>query len=92
MNEFIHTYKCVAGDENNGRIREERKSKIVKKENRWVELIAGSRLPDCSHACRSCTPCKLVIVTSLCSSSPQASETCPLSYKCMCNNKSYPVP
>ncbi|KAJ6376423.1 hypothetical protein OIU76_025546 [Salix suchowensis] len=53
--------------------------------------IAGSRLPDCSHACGSCTPCVLKIVTSLCSSLSQ-SEACPISYKCLCNNKYYPVP
>jgi hypothetical protein len=53
--------------------------------------IAGSRLPDCSHACGSCTPCVLKIVSSLCSSLAQ-SEACPISYKCMCKNKYYPVP
>ncbi|KAF9672845.1 hypothetical protein SADUNF_Sadunf11G0086500 [Salix dunnii] len=53
--------------------------------------IAGSRLPDCSHACGPCTPCVLKIVTSRCSSLSQ-SEACPISYKCMCNNKYYPVP
>ncbi|CAI9787591.1 unnamed protein product [Fraxinus pennsylvanica] len=53
--------------------------------------IAGSRLPDCSHACGSCTPCRLVIVSFVCSSLEEA-ETCPMAYKCMCHNKSYPVP
>ncbi|MCD7462216.1 Protein EPIDERMAL PATTERNING FACTOR 1 [Datura stramonium] len=53
--------------------------------------IAGSRLPDCSHACGSCKPCRLVMVSFVCSSLEEA-ETCPVAYKCMCHNKSYPVP
>uniref|UniRef100_A0A7N0RFH1 Epidermal patterning factor-like protein n=1 Tax=Kalanchoe fedtschenkoi TaxID=63787 RepID=A0A7N0RFH1_KALFE len=56
-----------------------------------VQLSAGSRLPDCSHACGSCTPCRLVIVGSACASLTEA-ESCPISYRCMCNNKTYPVP
>ncbi|KAK6919032.1 hypothetical protein RJ641_017454 [Dillenia turbinata] len=53
--------------------------------------IAGSSLPDCSHACGSCTPCRLVMVSFVCASLEEA-ETCPIAYKCMCKNKSYPVP
>ncbi|XP_055802073.1 protein EPIDERMAL PATTERNING FACTOR 1 isoform X1 [Solanum dulcamara] len=53
--------------------------------------VAGSRLPDCSHACGSCKPCRLVMVSFVCSSLEEA-ETCPVAYKCMCHNKSYPVP
>ncbi|KAA8524446.1 hypothetical protein F0562_010830 [Nyssa sinensis] len=53
--------------------------------------IAGSSLPDCSHACGSCSPCRLVMVSFVCASLEEA-ETCPIAYKCMCNNKSYPVP
>ncbi|OMO86327.1 hypothetical protein COLO4_21238 [Corchorus olitorius] len=53
--------------------------------------IAGSSLPDCSHACGSCTPCRLVMVSFVCASLEEA-ETCPMTYKCVCNNKSYPVP
>ncbi|KAG8364678.1 hypothetical protein BUALT_Bualt18G0023500 [Buddleja alternifolia] len=53
--------------------------------------IAGSRLPDCTHACGSCTPCRLVMVSFVCSSLEEA-ETCPMAYKCMCHNKSYPIP
>lgn len=53
--------------------------------------VAGSRLPDCSHACGSCSPCRLVMVSFVCASIEEA-ETCPMAYKCMCNNKSYPVP
>ncbi|KAL0653665.1 hypothetical protein Bca4012_096356 [Brassica carinata] len=53
--------------------------------------VAGSRLPDCSHACGSCSPCRLVMVSFVCASLEEA-ETCPMAYKCMCKNKSYPVP
>ncbi|KAL5711156.1 hypothetical protein ACHQM5_021645 [Ranunculus cassubicifolius] len=53
--------------------------------------VAGSRLPDCSHACGSCRPCRLVMVSFVCSSLEEA-ETCPMAYKCMCNMKSYPIP
>ncbi|XP_062104713.1 protein EPIDERMAL PATTERNING FACTOR 2-like [Humulus lupulus] len=53
--------------------------------------VAGSRLPDCSHACGSCSPCRLVMVSFVCASLAEA-ETCPMAYKCMCRNKSYPVP
>ncbi|KAK9284449.1 hypothetical protein L1049_023622 [Liquidambar formosana] len=53
--------------------------------------VAGSSLPDCSHACGSCSPCRLVMVSFVCSSLEEA-ETCPMAYKCMCKNKSYPVP
>ncbi|XP_021760620.1 protein EPIDERMAL PATTERNING FACTOR 1-like [Chenopodium quinoa] len=53
--------------------------------------IAGSSLPDCSHACGSCSPCRLVMVSFVCASREEA-ETCPMAYKCMCKNKSYPVP
>lgn len=53
--------------------------------------VAGSRLPDCSHACGSCSPCKLVMVSLVCASLAEA-ESCPMAYKCMCHNKSYPVP
>ncbi|XP_077212043.1 epidermal patterning factor 1 [Tasmannia lanceolata] len=52
--------------------------------------IAGSRLPDCSHACGSCSPCRLVMVSFVCAL--EEAETCPMAYKCMCNSKSYPVP
>ncbi|XP_075482736.1 protein EPIDERMAL PATTERNING FACTOR 1-like [Primulina tabacum] len=55
------------------------------------QQIAGSSLPDCTHACGSCMPCRLVMVSFVCSSLEEA-ETCPMAYKCMCNNKSYPVP
>ncbi|KAK1437935.1 hypothetical protein QVD17_03735 [Tagetes erecta] len=53
--------------------------------------VPGSRLPDCTHACGSCSPCRLVMVSFICASIEEA-ETCPMAYKCMCKNKSYPVP
>lgn len=53
--------------------------------------VAGSSLPDCSHACGSCFPCRLVMVSFVCSTLQEA-ETCPMAYKCMCRNKSFPVP
>ncbi|MCL7023431.1 hypothetical protein MKW94_012499 [Papaver nudicaule] len=53
--------------------------------------IAGSSLPDCSHACGSCFPCRLVMVSFVCEALDEA-ETCPMAYKCMCRSRSYPVP
>lgn len=52
-------------------------------------MVAGSSLPNCSHACGSCSPCRLVMVSFICE---EEAETCPMAYKCMCNSKSYPVP
>ncbi|CAN6708281.1 unnamed protein product [Malus baccata var. baccata] len=42
--------------------------------------VAGSSLPDCSHACGSCRPCRLVMVSFVCASVAE-SETCPMAYK-----------
>ncbi|GFP79049.1 protein epidermal patterning factor 2 [Phtheirospermum japonicum] len=48
----------------------------------------GSSLPDCSHACGPCTPCRRVMVSfSKCSV-----ESCPVIYRCMCKGKYYHVP
>ncbi|XAR48601.1 hypothetical protein NMG60_11031477 [Bertholletia excelsa] len=47
----------------------------------------GSSLPDCSHACGPCFPCKRVIVSFKCSA-----ESCPIVYRCMCKGKYYHVP
>ncbi|CAH8359262.1 unnamed protein product [Eruca vesicaria subsp. sativa] len=52
------------------------------------DVASGSSIPDCSHACGPCRPCKLVVVTSTCS----ASEACPVVYKCLCRGKFYHVP
>ncbi|XP_023550443.1 protein EPIDERMAL PATTERNING FACTOR 2-like [Cucurbita pepo subsp. pepo] len=48
----------------------------------------GSNLPDCSHACGPCFPCKRVMVSFKCS----AAESCPTVYRCMCKGKYYHVP
>ncbi|KAG9138973.1 hypothetical protein Leryth_025408 [Lithospermum erythrorhizon] len=72
------------------KLKTEMTKQMDKKANHPLQ-IAGSRLPDCSHACGSCTPCRLVMVSYVCSSIEEA-ETCPMAYKCMCHNKSYPVP
>ncbi|XP_057858212.2 uncharacterized protein LOC131067280 [Cryptomeria japonica] len=54
--------------------------------------IAGSSLPDCSHACGSCKPCRRVTVSLMCSVSTEESESCPMAYRCMCKGKSFPIP
>ncbi|KAB2083667.1 hypothetical protein ES319_A05G284200v1 [Gossypium barbadense] len=48
----------------------------------------GSSLPDCSHACGPCFPCKRVMVSFKCS----MAESCPVVYRCMCKGKYYHVP
>ncbi|ESQ28022.1 hypothetical protein EUTSA_v10019790mg [Eutrema salsugineum] len=53
-----------------------------------LDVASGSSIPDCSHACGPCRPCKLVVVSSTCS----ASEACPVVYKCLCKGKYYHVP
>ncbi|XP_038888568.1 protein EPIDERMAL PATTERNING FACTOR 1 [Benincasa hispida] len=68
----------------------EKKAVIGRKGADTVE-VAGSSLPDCSHACGSCSPCRLVMISFVCASLQEA-ETCPMAYRCMCNNKSYPIP
>ncbi|KAF1899462.1 hypothetical protein Lal_00019590 [Lupinus albus] len=65
---------------------------IGNKRGRKTLEIAGSRLPDCLHACGSCTPCRLIIVSLACAFHTEEAESCPISYRCMCNSKSYPVP
>ncbi|GER26311.1 epidermal patterning factor 1 [Striga asiatica] len=90
--------------DNPNKSRSSEKDSTVKAEYHWLggdlpkhkradtmPFAAGSSLPDCTHACGSCTPCRLVVVSFVCSSLEEA-ETCPISYKCMCHNKSYPIP
>ncbi|KAG6419967.1 hypothetical protein SASPL_116481 [Salvia splendens] len=48
----------------------------------------GSSLPDCSHACGACSPCRRVMV----SFNKCAVESCPIVYRCMCKGKYYHVP
>ncbi|KAK8519103.1 hypothetical protein V6N13_017651 [Hibiscus sabdariffa] len=74
-----------------GSVSEPSSRPVMKRKRADTLEVAGSRLPDCSHACGSCTPCRLVIVSFVCATLQEA-ETCPMAYKCMCNNKSYPVP
>ncbi|KAK9096822.1 hypothetical protein Sjap_022319 [Stephania japonica] len=64
-------------------------SKGVHKEELGMELYpTGSTLPDCSHACGYCFPCKRVMVSFKC---PMA-ESCPVVYRCMCKGRYYQVP
>lgn len=59
------------------------------KEVLGMELYpTGSSLPDCSHACGPCFPCKRVMVSFKCS----IAESCPTVYRCMCKGKYYHVP
>ncbi|KAL1567686.1 protein EPIDERMAL PATTERNING FACTOR 1-like isoform X2 [Salvia divinorum] len=62
-------------------------SNLLKHKRSDTLQVVGSKLPDCTHACGSCTPCRLVRCSSI-----EEAETCPIAYKCMCHNKSYPVP
>ncbi|KAK6940106.1 hypothetical protein RJ641_029637 [Dillenia turbinata] len=65
------------------------KFKEAPRENLGMELYpSGSSLPDCSHACGSCFPCKRVMVSLKCS----IAESCPIVYRCMCKGKYYHVP
>lgn len=66
--------------------------KVGSTRGRTLEIAAGSRLPDCLHACGSCSPCTLVMVSLACASHVDDAESCPVSYRCMCKSKSYPVP
>ncbi|KAJ4952528.1 hypothetical protein NE237_029360 [Protea cynaroides] len=59
------------------------------KEEQGMEMFpTGSSLPDCSHACGPCYPCKRVMVSFKCS----IAESCPIIYRCMCKGKYYHVP
>ncbi|KAI0496705.1 hypothetical protein KFK09_023029 [Dendrobium nobile] len=81
---FGHNIQAVVG----GQKEQYRKEKIMERRPSTL-MVAGSSLPNCSHACGSCTPCRLVMVSFICE---EEAETCPMAYKCMCNSKSYPVP
>ncbi|CAB4319940.1 unnamed protein product [Prunus armeniaca] len=60
----------------------------AKKEENMELYPFGSSLPDCSHACGPCFPCKRVMVSFKCS----VSESCPIVYRCTCRGKYYHVP
>ncbi|KAL5538701.1 hypothetical protein UlMin_022592 [Ulmus minor] len=85
-----HNYVAESNRNNSsfgsGKVMEEKSRR-----GRPLEVAAGSRLPDCSHACGSCKPCRLLTVSFLCAELSEA-ETCPISYRCMCNSRSYPIP
>ncbi|XP_072980551.1 protein EPIDERMAL PATTERNING FACTOR 2-like [Typha angustifolia] len=68
------------------------KEQVMSKEGGDEDLkeyyATGSSLPDCSHACGPCFPCKRVMVSFKCS----VAESCPVVYRCMCNGRYYHVP
>ncbi|KAL4197641.1 hypothetical protein AMTRI_Chr04g252070 [Amborella trichopoda] len=54
-----------------------------------IEIDAsGSSLPDCSHACGACFPCKRVMVSFKCA----IAESCPIVYRCTCKGRYFHVP
>ncbi|KVH99558.1 protein EPIDERMAL PATTERNING FACTOR 2-like [Cynara cardunculus var. scolymus] len=48
----------------------------------------GSSIPDCSHACGPCFPCRRVMISFKCS----MTESCPVVYRCTCKGRYYHVP
>ncbi|KAJ9167117.1 hypothetical protein P3X46_021792 [Hevea brasiliensis] len=73
----------------NGDEQSYRYPKLGAREKLGMELYpTGSSLPDCSHACGPCFPCKRVMVSFKCS----IGESCPIVYRCMCKGKYYHVP
>ncbi|KAF8703324.1 hypothetical protein HU200_032121 [Digitaria exilis] len=60
-------------------------------EELWAKerTATGSWLPDCAHACGPCSPCRRVMVSFMCA---QASESCPVAYRCMCRGRFFRVP
>ncbi|KAK9048096.1 hypothetical protein SSX86_032941 [Deinandra increscens subsp. villosa] len=48
----------------------------------------GSSIPDCSHACGPCHPCRRVMISFKCS----MTESCPVVYRCTCRGRFYHVP
>ncbi|XP_020537704.1 protein EPIDERMAL PATTERNING FACTOR 2 isoform X2 [Jatropha curcas] len=74
----LHKKIASKGDEN----------RVYVKEEEMEVYPTGSSLPDCSHACGPCFPCKRVMVSFKCS----IGESCPIVYRCMCKGKYYHVP
>ncbi|KAG2566637.1 hypothetical protein PVAP13_7NG180200 [Panicum virgatum] len=67
----------------------------AEREELWAEEerragATGSRLPDCAHACGPCSPCRRVMVSFRCAQ--EASESCPVAYRCMCRGRFFRVP
>ncbi|XP_075669849.1 uncharacterized protein LOC142639333 [Castanea sativa] len=78
----LHDKGTNVGDEGHVSPKEEAKDEL------GTELYpTGSSLPDCSHACGPCFPCKRVMVSFKC-----FTESCPIVYRCMCKGKYYHVP
>ncbi|KAK4792145.1 hypothetical protein SAY86_022580 [Trapa natans] len=64
------------------------KAGLTLEEQQQQQYPTGSSLPDCSHACGPCMPCKRVMVSYGCTTT----ESCPVVYRCMCKGKYYHVP
>ncbi|XP_061358164.1 protein EPIDERMAL PATTERNING FACTOR 2-like [Gastrolobium bilobum] len=81
--------KLISLQEEKAEIRD-KKEVSTKEDNMGMELYpTGSTIPDCSHACGPCSPCKRVMVGfSKCS----VAESCPIIYRCICKGKYYHVP
>ncbi|GMY29567.1 protein EPIDERMAL PATTERNING FACTOR 2 isoform X2 [Fagus crenata] len=78
----LHDKGTNFGDQTHVSPKEEAKEELL------TELYpTGSSLPDCSHACGPCFPCKRVMVSFRC-----FTESCPIVYRCMCRGKYYHVP
>ncbi|XP_058722799.1 protein EPIDERMAL PATTERNING FACTOR 2-like [Vicia villosa] len=62
----------------------------TREDNTAMELYPnGSTIPDCSHACGPCSPCKRVMVGFI---KCAMTESCPIVYRCTCKGKYYHVP
>ncbi|XP_021898573.1 protein EPIDERMAL PATTERNING FACTOR 2-like [Carica papaya] len=89
---LVHDILPASASPNHFRVQEQGAGYQPRKHNQ-VEVLGmdlyptGSSLPDCSHACGPCFPCKRVMVSFKCST-----ESCPIVYRCMCKGKYYHVP
>ncbi|OWM67682.1 protein EPIDERMAL PATTERNING FACTOR 2 [Punica granatum] len=71
-----------------GHVPAKERAASMNKETEKEQLYpTGSSLPDCTHACGPCVPCKRVMISYKC-----ATESCPIVYRCMCKGKYYHVP
>ncbi|KAL9446280.1 hypothetical protein AB3S75_014034 [Citrus x aurantiifolia] len=91
-----HHYISVSVDENGASRFDDHAAHVNPEPNKGRETEevgtgvypTGSSIPDCSHACGPCFPCKRVMVSFKCS----VAESCPIVYRCMCRGKYYHVP
>ncbi|PNX77909.1 epidermal patterning factor 2-like protein [Trifolium pratense] len=85
---LIESGKLMGLQDDKASIRD--KKDEARQDNAGMELYpTGSTIPDCSHACGPCSPCKRVMVGfSKCS----MAESCPIVYRCICKGKYYHVP